>query len=285
MVQITSALPLLLPSTQGDHVSVRIVGATTNANLVLDQMTFGSFPGEFSWAALSPGTLTYGDFIATTSVGHGIDIRVFLHYSIQPGDQEGNGYTRSGIVQSADVFAFPAPQITPITLRAKGGVVVEAEASSSSYVNVASNLVPIKLVFSGLHFSAFAAVTTVSYSNAANSYTCLVDEMSDTELSCAIQTGEIDGEYVFTVIVDGQTSNTGVDILRFPVVLRVTSVTGCPDDQASGTFFCATVGGERITVTGEHFADGMVCVPTSFLLSCADDTLLIWPFWCSFVVV
>lgn len=124
-------------------------------------------------------------------------------------------------------------------------------------VNLAANNSPRRLTFKGQYFGTNANFVIVTYASATHQYTCSVEEISDTQVTCTTEKGEATGEYVFTITVAGQVSQLGQDVIRFPSSPILRSVAGCKA-AGNGTTDCPTRGNVLLTIIGDNLVPDSV---------------------------
>ena len=253
-----------------------------------------SAPSIFATNSLSltlhSGSLTSYDCSFQTSAGYGADLAVQLQWTLASNWNLTNAsLARTGYITSGDMFRYPSPSLTSLSLRLNSSTSVSvSDDGFYSYVNIPSSGSSVWVVFSGSNFGEFSDQVSVSYKNSSLSGTtfpCVtspdltivngpVGRFSPSSILCRTATGEPADEYFFTVVVGGQTSSTGLDKLVFPTIPGIASVSGCGScaGEATHTCSCPTSGGVRITITGSDFGQNMEVYVAS--LPCLNPILL-----------
>jgi hypothetical protein len=111
-------------------------------------------------------------------------------------------------------------------------------------------MVPVWVTFAGMNFGIFPTEVTIRYSGGNSVFACglsavylngPVGSVTNSRIVCRTQTREPVGRYSMQVEVAGQVSDRGIDLLVFPEIPLLDSVSGCLSRTGQvGTFECPT---------------------------------------------
>ena len=248
------------------------LGAPINGLFSLYNISYGVFESFLFGANVmhvdyvpSTGALSYN---LNTGPGYGSNLSVAIPWSVEPGVEMSTGYPSTGWLVSLPSFGYPAPVLTNRTLRfnVSSNVTLSPDGSYATVTMPGTGLSQW-LTFEGI-FGDFPNEVSVSYSSDNDTFACVTTpdpyvlngpsgSITDTSIVCRTATNEPAGDYRFTVHIGNQVSQLGVDVLIFPEVPIITSISGCPLESGAGTFDCGTSGGFRITITGRNYGPTM----------------------------
>lgn len=249
-----------------DDNTIRLLGDAAGASSFAVADTDGGqdieFDGQYFGASPSvryglPGT-AYASMPFECAVDLGASTASHIECALEAGAGTGLVFVVSDGLQlspeSADTLDYPTPVIVSGTIRtdsgAAGGTAVPGLRSEGE-----------QIYFDARHVGDDASLVTVQYGapggphdQACTSVT-LDTSGADTVVGCKTSPGEGEG-YVFVVTALNADSPEGTDTYSYPLSPIVTRVVGCPADDAltNATGSCPTAGGERLTITGQHYS-------------------------------